>query len=237
MIYLGLAGWSISREVAERFPGEGAHLERYARRFPAVEINSSFYRPHRPQTYARWAASTPAGFRFAVKVPRLITHESRLKEVAGLDRFIPEAAALDEKLGPLLVQLPPNLPFDAARAGEFFAGLRQRFEGLAACEPRHASWYTPEAESLLIEHRMARVAAHPAPHPLAGEPAAWAEPVYYRLHGAPQLYYSSYTKEELQSFAEKLIAAEQRTGAVWCIFNNTAAGAAVENAFELMEML
>src|SRR5688572_19432683 len=110
---IGCAGWSIPREHAAEFPVEGTHLQRYAQRFPAVEINSSFYRPHRPETYARWAASTPDGFRFAVKVPREITHTRRLREVdEPLERFLAEAGALGEKLGPLLVQLPPSLQFE-----------------------------------------------------------------------------------------------------------------------------
>ena len=77
---------------------------------PAVEINSSFYRPHRPSTYARWAAETPEGFPFAVKLPKEITHKRRLVDVAEpLDRFLAETAALGPKRGPLLVQLPPSL--------------------------------------------------------------------------------------------------------------------------------
>ena len=79
-IRVGCAGWSIPREHADRFPEEGSHLARYAGRFPAVEINSSFYKPHRPATYARWAASVPADFRFSVKVPKLATHERRAND-------------------------------------------------------------------------------------------------------------------------------------------------------------
>src|SRR5258708_2979797 len=97
---VGCAGWSIPKKQAHHFPGAGSHLERYAGRFNAVEINSSFYRPHRPTTYARWADSVPAGFRFAVKVPREITHERRLVDAAeGLDRFLAEACALGDRLG------------------------------------------------------------------------------------------------------------------------------------------
>ncbi|MDQ3815662.1 MAG: DUF72 domain-containing protein, partial [Armatimonadota bacterium] len=77
-IYIGCAGWSIPSPHAPEFPAAGSHLERYAARFPAVEINSSFYRPHRPQTYERWAAAVPTHFQFAVKVPKIITHERRL---------------------------------------------------------------------------------------------------------------------------------------------------------------
>ena len=88
-IRIGTAGWTVPKAVAEKFPGEGGHLARYAGRFDAVEINSSFYRPHRPATYARWAASVPHGFRFAMKIPREITHTRRLADAMDpLDRFL-----------------------------------------------------------------------------------------------------------------------------------------------------
>src|SRR5690242_13869791 len=123
-IDVGCAGWSIRREYAEHFPATGTHLERYARRLPAVEINSSFYRPHRPETYARWAASVPESFRFAVKVPKEITHTRRLRDVADpLDRFLSETRALGDKLGPLLVQLPPSLRFETEVVEAFFTIL------------------------------------------------------------------------------------------------------------------
>src|SRR5207245_7038537 len=104
-VYVGCAGWSIPKEHAGLFPTQGSHLERYAGRLNAVEINSSFYRPHRPATYARWAGSVPADFRFAVKVPREITHRRRLADAAEpLDAFLAAAGHLGDKLGPLLVQ-------------------------------------------------------------------------------------------------------------------------------------
>jgi len=135
---VGCAGWSIPKEHADRFPEKGSHLARYARRFPAVEINSSFYRPHRPSTYARRAAETPDDFMFAVKVPKEITLLHRLVDVADpFDRFLDETASLGPKRGPLLVQLPPSLVFKADVAAGFFGGLRAKFAGDVACEPRH----------------------------------------------------------------------------------------------------
>jgi uncharacterized protein YecE (DUF72 family) len=87
---IGCAGWSLRAEQAALAPSDGSHLERYARVFDAVEINSSFYRPHRPQTYARWAESVPADFRFAVKMPKAISHGKRLRDCLGeLDAFQP----------------------------------------------------------------------------------------------------------------------------------------------------
>src|SRR5206468_3530182 len=127
-VYIGVAGWSVPKQHAAGFPAEGSHLERYARCFPAVEINSSFYRPHQPKTYARWAASVPQDFRFAVKVPKEITHTRRLIGTPELlDRFIGEVSTLGDRLGPLLVQLPPSLKCNVGTVREFFEVLRQKF--------------------------------------------------------------------------------------------------------------
>ena len=192
-VRVGCAGWSIPREHAGRFPEVGSHLVRYAQRFPAVEVNSSFYRPHRPSTYARWAAETPEDFAFSLKVPKEVTHERRLVDAdEPLDRFLAETAALGAKRGPLLVQLPPSLAFDAGTASSFFAALRGRYNGAVACEPRHPSWFTPEADRLLSDHEVARVAADPAVVPQAAEPGGWGGLVYYRLHGSPKVYHSAY---------------------------------------------
>jgi uncharacterized protein YecE (DUF72 family) len=237
VIRVGCAGWSIPKEHAGLFPPHGTHLARYAARFPAVEINSSFYRPHRTATYARWAATVPADFRFAVKVPREITHRRRLVDTGDLlDRFLAEAGALGGKLGPLLVQLPPSLAFAVPVATSFFTALRERFAGDVVCEPRHPSWFAPATEELLANFRVARVAADPAVVPAATEPGGWAGLAYYRLHGSPRIYYSPYSAEYLTALAEQL-KAHAATSAVWCIFDNTALGAATSNALALMEYL
>jgi uncharacterized protein YecE (DUF72 family) len=235
--HVGCAGWSIPRQYAEHFPAEGTHLERYAQRLPAVEINSSFYRPHRPETYARWAASVPASFQFAVKVPKEITHTRRLRDIADpLDRFLSEVAALGPMLGPLLVQLPPSLPFDAAVVTAFFAALRARFSGSVVCEPRHASWFMGQAEQILVSAQVARVAADPAPVPEAAQPGGWHGLVYYRLHGSPEMYASAYSAAYLDQLAQTVRASAQ-AAPTWCIFDNTALGAATANALELCTRL
>ena len=233
--YVGCAGWSLPREAQPHFPAEGTHLARYAARFPAVEINSSFYRPHRPATYARWAASVPPGFRFSVKLPRAITHERRLVDAGPLlDAFLAGATALGPALGCLLVQLPPSLAFDVATADAFLAALRERHAGPVAAEPRHASWFDAAADRLLADWRVARVAADPARVPAAAEPGGWPGTVYYRLHGSPRTYYSAYDASVLHALAPRLLAA---TPGAWCIFDNTALGAATVNALELLERL
>jgi uncharacterized protein YecE (DUF72 family) len=237
-IAIGTAGWNIRSEHKPRFPSAGTHLERYARRLNAVEINSSFYRPHRPTTYERWAASVPSGFRFAVKVPKEITHTKRLSDAAeDIDRFCGQCEALGDRLGPLLVQLPPSLRYQPEVARPFFAALRDRFRGNVACEPRHASWFTSAVDQELVGFGVARVAADPAPVPGAKVPGGWPGLVYYRLHGSPKIYYSAYEPEVLGSVARNLVARADEGGAVWCIFDNTALGAATENALSMRELV
>lgn len=237
-LHIGCAGWSLFSTHAEHFSPSGTHLERYSSRFSAVEINSSFYRPHKPQTYAKWAASVPEDFRFAVKIPKAITHEARLKNAEeSLDRFLSEAANLGNKLGPLLVQLPPSLNFDLAVADAFFTLLRERFAGHVVCEPRHLSWFTPDAERLLLGFQIARVAADPALAPQAGVPGGWSGLRYYRLHGSPRIYYSAYSAEFLETLALTLQDSLSRSIPTWCIFDNTAEGAATSDALTLMKRL
>ncbi|WP_337187485.1 DUF72 domain-containing protein [Phenylobacterium sp.] len=234
---LGTAGWSIPRAVAGEFPAEGAGLERYAARFNAVEINTSFYRPHRRETYERWARNTPPHFRFSVKVPRAVTHHAKL---AGCDplmaRFLSEAAGLGAKLGPILVQLPPSLAFDPAVATDFFAALRTRFSGAVVCEPRHPTWFGVAADELLQANHVGRVAADPAPHPEAARPGGWAATSYWRLHGSPRMYYSAYEDAVLRALARAMLRRDESSDS-WCIFDNTASGAAVADALKLSALL
>jgi uncharacterized protein YecE (DUF72 family) len=235
---IGTAGWSIPKSCAAAFGGEGTHLQRYARVLPAVEIDTSFYRPHKPATYARWAASVPPGFRFAVKLPREITHARRLVGIEEpLGRFLEEAQALGGALGPLLVQLPPSLSFDAAVAAGFFGSLRVRFDGLVVCEPRHASWFTDVADALLSDVQVARVAADPALVPLAAVPGGWSGLIYRRLHGSPEMYYSAYGPDALAAVARQMQQAAAPGREDWCIFDNTALGEAAPNALDLLHRL
>lgn len=237
-IRIGCAGWSLRKDNAEAFPPPGSHLERYASRFDAVEINSSFYRPHRRATYERWAASVPAAFRFAVKMPKAITHSGRLIEVDDeLERFLDEIRGLGAKLGPLLVQLPPSLAFDKAIAAAFFEALRKRFQGAVVCEPRHPSWSGRTPAALLRRFDIGRVGADPVLIPGAAAPAAYGGVSYYRLHGSPRVYYSEYTGDTLAKLAGRMRKDAARGRNVWCIFDNTAAGAAIDNALELQSLI
>lgn len=221
---IGCAGWSVPSRSAAAFPLEGSHLERYAAVHNTVEINSSFYRPHQSKTYARWADSVPPDFRFAVKVPRTITHDAALRDIDELlARFAGEASALGPKLGCLLVQLPPKQAFDAQVAGEFFPRLQDAFASLdvqVVCEARHRSWFADEVTGLLTAHGVTRVIADPA----KGQPGAHVpttETIYARLHGSPRIYYSPYAEDYLQQLGRDMATHVKAGRNVWIIFDNT----------------
>ena len=218
------------------FTTEGTHLQRYASRFAAVEINSSFYQSHKRDTYERWAKSVPAAFRFAVKAPKLLTHDACLEEVGEpLRQFVHEIGGLGRKLGCVLVQLPPSLAYDPRTVETFFAAFRARFRGPMVCEPRHPTWFTGAGDCRLEAHGVGRVGADPPCAEDGGEPAASTRVVYYRLHGSPDMYYSSYDATYLDRVAARMRTF--RRTPVWCIFDNTARGAATLNAMELIDKL
>jgi len=234
---IGTAAWSIPRASASRFDSSGTHLQRYSRQMRCVEINSCFYRPHRAETYSRWRDSTPPDFRFAVKMPRALTHDHKLHDVREpLIAFLAQTDGLGDKRGPILVQLPPSLAFDAAVVPEFLGMLRTLYAGLVVCEPRHATWFSPAVDALFKSFEVSRVAADPPPVPGADAPAGWPRLAYFRLHGSPRKYWSNYEMPYLEKLATAVRCLPDAEIA-WCIFDNTAGGTALENAFELKERL
>lgn len=235
---IGCAGWSIPSRYAAHFgPGDSA-LARYATRFEVAEINSSFYRPHQRTTYARWAATVPSEFRFSVKLPRTISHDSGLVGVGPLlDRFLDEVGGLGRTLGALLLQLPPSLALDTRRAGSFFRALRRRTPVPVVCEPRHASWFTAQAEALLQRHAISRAAVDPARVAAAALPGGAQGWRYWRWHGSPRMYYSDYTDAALANLAAHVVQHPGQAQAPWVIFDNTAHGFAIANALRLKEIV
>ena len=217
--------------LADRFPGDGPHLERYARVMNAAEINSSFHRAHRRSAYERWAAAVPAGFAFSVKIPKTISHEKRC---AGCERefeqFLEETSGLGRSRLLLLLQLPPKFEFDEERMERFFALCRRDDAPPVVCEPRHASWFTAQADASLKRWRVPRVAADPPRVDGGSVPGGWTSIGYFRMHGAPRVYYSSYSDERVAQLASMMAHVSNET---WCIFDNTASGAAAENALRL----
>ncbi len=229
---IGTAAWAIPSSLAQAFPAGQSALARYAGVFNATEINSTFRRSHRPQTYERWAASVPPDFRFSVKTPQALTHAARLVDcLDGVRGFLAEISYLGPRLGPILLQLPPSLVFAAELVGPFCEALSRGGEHLVVCEPRHASWFEPPVEAWLAARRIARVASDPSRHVGGERPGGWRGVSYYRLHGSPRVYYSAYSPAYLSSLAERL--AQDTAGAVWCVFDNTASGAAAADALTL----
>ena len=236
-VRIGTAGWSIPRAAAFRFNSAGTHLERYSRSLRCAEINSSFHRPHATATYVKWRDSTPVDFRFAVKMPRAITHELELQDAREpFVTFLAQTDGLAEKRGPILVQLPPSLSFDASVVTRFLDVVRTVYKGPMVCEPRHATWFSPAVAALLDAFDISRVAADPAPVPKATAPAGWPRLAYFRLHGSPRTYWSRYDEIAIATLAAT-VRSMSTVAEVWCVFDNTASGAAIENAWELRERL
>ncbi|WP_116092388.1 DUF72 domain-containing protein [Sphingomonas crusticola] len=235
---VGTAGWTIPVGDREAFPAEGTSLERYSARLHGAEINSSFHRRHRPATWANWARSVPAGFRFAVKLPKEISHQRKLVDCGEiLKAFLDETGALGDKLAILLLQLPPKLAFAPEVATPFLTMLTRSTNARIVCEPRHPSWFEPEPDALLDSLGIARVAADPAPIEAASFPGGWRGLSYWRLHGSPHMYRSPYGPERLAQYANLLQAERAQGRPVWCIFDNTASSAAMGDALILRAQL
>lgn len=236
-VRIGCAGWNVPKLVSPSFATDGSHLERYSRVFNCCEINSSFYRSHKNETWRRWAETVPEDFRFSVKLSKAITHEAKLVNTAEpLSRFFREIAYLGEKLGTVLIQLPPSLKFDPSVVHTFFSQLRKISQNDIVCEPRHETWFDERVNELLKEFHVGRVAADPPCVPVAGTPGGDPDLAYFRLHGSPRRYYSSYNSQFLSELASELrrLSTNSRT---WCIFDNTASGSAIENAMVLNAQL
>ena len=232
-LQVGTAGWTIGRAASGQFPHEGSGLHRYAAVFPVVEINSSFHRPHRASTWQRWRDSAPPDFRFSVKIPKEISHKRKLVDCdEPLWAFFEQVHNLGEKLAVLLLQLPPKLEFSAPLVETFLDSLIAKSPAAIVCEPRNASWFRDEADSLLRRMGVARVAADPATTPAAAFPGGWSGLKYWRLHGSPDIYRSSYA-DRINHYADLLLQEARGPGDIWCIFDNTASSAAICDAMML----
>lgn len=235
-VRIGTVGWAIPKAEQPDFAGDGSWLARYARVFSMVEIDSTFRRRHRPATFARWAATVPDAFRFAVKMPAAITHEAQLADARALDEFLDDVAGLGPKLGVLLVQLAPRHEFDAARARRFLTRLRARHGGAVVVEPRHATWFERRAHALLARWRIDYVVADP-PRGAMDDLAALAthpRPILYaRFHGTPVMYRSPYG-ERVDAITRAI--ASSSAAARWIVFDNTAEGAACTDALRAVRV-
>ncbi len=228
--YIGCAGWTL-RKPTKNNP-KLSHLEEYTKYFNCVEINSSFYRLHKPGTYFKWASLVPSHFRFSIKIPRAISHDTKLREPELLIPFLAGVSQLGHKRGPLLLQLPGKLVFERRTAEDFLIFLKKHYSGRVVCEPRHESWFGANARSLLERFNISIVSADPSPVGkfLAGK--IRGDLHYLRLHGSPRMYYSEYSPEFLSDLANQ-IRQESSASQVWVVFDNTAAGHAFSNARHL----
>ncbi|NUR87638.1 MAG: DUF72 domain-containing protein [Nonomuraea sp.] len=222
---VGTSGWQYRDWRGAFYPREVPQrrwLECYAETFDTVESNNAFYRLPSQETFAAWRERTPDGFVFAVKASRYLTHVKRLKDPEEpVRRLMDAAAGLKDRLGPILLQLPPTLRADPgllARCLDCFpSGVR------LAVEPRHASWWTCDVERVLREHDAALCWSDRGSHlqsPL-WRTTSW---VYVRLHQGRAR--PEYGRAALRTWAARL--AGIRDGYVY--FNNDQGGAAVRNA-------
>lgn len=229
---VGTSGWSYRHWRGVFYPpnlSAGEWLRFYAARFDTVELNATFYRLPPPERFERWSTTVPAGFRFAVKVSRYLTHVRRLRDpedAAGLLRE--RCRLLGERAGPYLLQLPPRFPPEPGQLARVLRAL----DGQVAVEPRDERWFVPEVRRVLEDHGAALVWSD---HPAAPSPE-WttAEWWYLRRHGVGETYGGRYGRRRLASLAERIAGLG---GEVWCFFNNDARGAAVADAAELRRLL
>jgi uncharacterized protein YecE (DUF72 family) len=231
--WIGTSGWSYKHWKGRFYPeslSAGEWLSYYSEHLCSVEINATFYRLQRPETFARWVAAVPTEFRFAFKASQYLTHRRRLRESSeGLRRLLDSTVPLGERRGPMLLQLPPRFPASGDRLASFLDACPLELE--VAVEFRDPAWFTTEIEQVLRRHGAALVWSD---YPGAESPQ-WdtARFVYIRRHGGSGRFFGRYGRQRLQALATTMEAAGKTT---YCYFNNDAEGAAVADALELAEL-
>jgi uncharacterized protein YecE (DUF72 family) len=235
--YVGTSGWVYKHWREVFYPAklpQSKWLEFYTRHFSTVELNSSFYRLPTEKAFAGWRETSPAGFVYAVKVSRFITHIKRLKEVdEPIDTFLSRAQLLEEKLGPLLYQLPPNMHRNDERLDAFLSLLPSGLRHVV--EFRHDSWLDEAVFAILRRHNVG-LCVFDMPD-LSCPLLATADFAYVRFHGATGLYYSRYSDDELEDWAGRISELARDLDAVYIYFNNDAEAYAIQNARTLARKL
>lgn len=234
-VFVGTSGWTYNHWRGAFYPigGPRSHwLDFYADRFNSVELNATFYRSIGERTFANWYTRTPPGFVWSVKANRYITHIRRLHEAQEpMERFLSSVAALQEKLGPVLMQLPPNLAYEKSIFESFVRLLPASMK--FAIEARHPAWFRDEVHTALIERNIAWCISDTAGRYPYRE-AVTADFIYIRLHGSRALYASDYTDPELHAWAEKIRTWNRET---YVYFDNDFMAYAPQNALRLRELL
>jgi len=238
---IGTSGWNYAHWRGGFYPEalpSSQWLEFYSRHFRTVELNVTFYRTPRETTVRKWADTTPEDFLFSVKMNRRITHRHRLSDAEeALDAFLAMLSGFGQKLGVVLIQLPPSFRFDRERVEHFFEALRRKSPHIRyALEPRHMTWLHEEAYAVLRHYEIAFCQADSGGRYPTAE-VVTAPFVYLRFHGPGALYASAYTDEQLRAVAEKIRAWRDQGLDVYAYFNNDFHGYAVENARKLIEFV
>lgn len=230
MIYVGTTAWNIPQIAVDHFPIEGNQLERYSLRLDAVEINSSFNKDHKKQTYEKWMKATPDYFSFSVKLHKRFTHQCNLEiDELELIENLKTITHLGKKFGVLLLQFPKNQDFDYHNMKLFYQTIRKIYLGPVALEPRNLSWISDESRELMNVFNISKVTADPEKCPFDHD----SQIKYYRLHGSPVTYKSNYDEDFLNNLYDEITSFDKE---VWCIFDNSTYGHATNNAIMIKDM-
>lgn len=236
-LFIGTSGWHYKHWRGSFYPEKlpaSKMLEFYTQHFRTVELNNTFYRLPQPNGLANWHDSTPADFHFALKGSRFLTHMKKLKDPApAIERFFERADMLQEKLGPIVFQLPPNWEVDAERLENFLRELPRGHR--YAFELRNPTWHSPEIYRILKRHRAAFCIFE-----IAGFRSGFeitADFTYVRLHGPEGAYQGSYSAQVLAEWAARIRGWQRDLRAIYIYFDNDQAGFAPRNALELARLV
>ena len=239
-IHIGTSGWSYKHWADIFYPNglkPDKYLEYYTSQFSCVELNSSFYNLPRKQTAEGWLNRTPESFFFCPKMSRHITHEKMLTGTDdAIEKFFGVFEIIKNKLGPILIQLPPGLSYDQSLISCFFDILNHHGNYRFAIEIRNKSWINDDFFELLNQKNIGFVIADSGRRYPYHE-AVTSDFVYLRLHGREQLYATDYHEDELKQFANRIHEWLGENKEVWVFFNNDFHGFAVKNARQLIEMV
>jgi uncharacterized protein YecE (DUF72 family) len=234
---VGTSGWQYRHWRGRFYPRElptAKWLDHYIKYFDTVELNNPFYRQPERKTFEKWRRAAPDDFVYAVKLNRFITHIKRLNiEADSVERSYGTLAGLGPKAGVVLVQLPPRMRFDEARAERFFRMVAPR-RRRHAIEPRDASWFTDGALDFMRRRKIALVIGDTPQWPT--HLAVTTDLVYLRFHGPGRRYASNYEDEELRRWADRIKTWRGEGRDVFAYFNNDEQGYAVKNALRLREL-
>jgi uncharacterized protein YecE (DUF72 family) len=239
-IYIGTSGWSYKHWKELFYPPKLAAtkwLPYYAQFFDSTEINGSFYRLPTQETVLKWMEQVPQGFRFCPKISRYLTHMKKLRDPEEpLERFFSIFEPMQPIMGPVLIQLPPQLPFQYDLVDHFFSLLKYRYAPYRfVIEVRHNTWLHDDALTLMTKYDIGFVISQSAVFPYLE--MITAQNVYVRFHGPGDLYASPYTDDMLQQFARRFREWTAEGHTVWAYFNNDIHGYAVQDARRLQGMV